>query len=55
MRRMGAGAWISLVATVTVLLIGAWLVWYSEWGPGSEPGRQQDYGADNTSGGGGGG
>lgn len=52
---MGVGAWISLIATVIVLLIGAWAIWDSERGPGSEPGRQNDYGPDNTSGGGGGG
>ncbi len=52
---MDAGAWISLIATGIVLLIGAGLICYEHWGSGANQSREYDLGPDNTSGGGGGG
>ncbi|MFF3311278.1 hypothetical protein [Streptomyces sp. NPDC002952] len=52
---MDVGAWISLIATGIVLLIGAGLICYEHWGSGANQSREYDLGPDNTSGGGGGG
>lgn len=45
--------WIAVTAAVLVLLIIAWMIWRDL--TGRDGGDGQDYGPDNTSGGGGGG
>lgn len=52
---MDAGAWISLIATGIVLLVGAGLICYEHWGSGANRSRKHDLGPDHTSDGGGGG